>query len=509
MNQSKKVITLILVVTSIQLLLSVFSKEFIEYYPYFKNVNLLSDILAKEKSKKEISKIKRKRNYISGDSLPKNEFEAFEKKNSIIRFNADTISPALPNLSKKLIALSEGKNVKIRIAWFGDSQIEGDLITQDIRAQLQNYFGQQKGVGYVPISCISADFRKTAKVTTISDFKVDNFKKQEHSAGLFLSGYSFFSNKLEIDFKDNVNKDADQNTQKWLLYGKGDSISVRINDSVRKYPAYSEFNRILLGSGASNRAKFTVSSKRTPIFGVSSEPHSGIVLDNFSFRGITGLELKKINNSLLEDLGKSNYYDLIVFQYGVNLMFQPNDTDYDYYYNGMKPVIKKFQKNMPNTEFLLFSCSDRAFNYDGEWKTAIGIDSLIQTQASLAYDTGIPFYNLYQSIGGNGTIVKWADNSVQYAAKDYIHFSSKGAKVVSKIIFKALLNDYKKAVQLKKEGKTIITVSKLDSKKEEKNIEPKKEPKKLKNIKEKTKSTTVVKEEKEINIKIPVKSDSI
>jgi lysophospholipase L1-like esterase len=453
MNHSKKVITLILVVTSIHLLLSIFSKEFIEQYPYFKNVNLLSDILVKEKVKKEAFKNKEVESSVTEDSLPKNEFEAYEKKDILIRFNADTIAPALPKLAEKLIALSEGKNVKIRIAWFGDSQIEGDFITQDVREQLQNYFGQQKGVGYVPISCISSDFRRTAKVFTTGELNVDNFKKQEHNCGLFLSGYSFFSNNLEVIFKDNVKKSSTQITQKWLLYGKGDSISVKINDSVRKYAANSEFNRILVGSGVSNKAKFTVSAKRTPIFGVSSEPKSGIVLDNYSFRGISGMELKKINSNLLAEISKSGYYDLIVFQYGVNLMFQPNDTNYDYYYRGMRPVIKKFQNNMPNTEFLLFSCSDRAFNYDGEWKTAVGIDSLIHTQARLAFDTDIPFYNFYKSIGGSGTIVKWADSTVQYANKDYIHFNYKGAKAVSKIIFKALLNDYQKAVLQKKAGK--------------------------------------------------------
>ena len=124
-----------------------------------------------------------------------------------------------------------------------------------------------------------------------------------------------------------------------MLYGRGDTISVKINDSVVKLPANSEFNRVLIGSGVSSKAKFTLYAKHTPVYGVSSEPQSGIVLDNYSFRGITGVELKKISSSLLAELDKIGYYDLIVFQYGVNLLFQPNDTNYDYYYRGMRPVI--------------------------------------------------------------------------------------------------------------------------------------------------------------------------
>lgn len=454
MNNSRKVITIILVVTIIQLTLSVFSNEFIDYFPSFKNVNLLSDILVEGKSKNNLHKKHKKSGSNVVDGVVINDFDAYAKKGTLIRFNTDTLQPALSKFDEKLIALSEGKNVKIRIAWFGDSQIEGDFITQDIRVLLQNYFGSQKGVGYVPITSVSSDFRKTAKLFASGDIRADNFKKSDGNSNLFFSGYSFFSNDLNVDFTDNTTKG--QATQKWLLYGKGDSISVKIQDSIRKYPADKSFNKILISSAASNKVKFNVVSNKTPIYGVSSEPKSGIVLDNFSFRGITGIELKKLNSDLLAEINRSGYYDLIVFQYGVNLMFKPNDTNYDYYYRAMRPILKKFKNNMPNTEFLLFSCSDRAFNYDGEWKTAVGIDALIDTQARLAYDNDIPFYNFYNSIGGKGTVVKWADTTPQLANKDYIHFNFRGAKIAAKTIFNAIIHDYEKAVKWKKGNKPIV-----------------------------------------------------
>lgn len=449
MNHNRKVVLFILVVISIHLALSVFSNTFIGYFPSFKNVNLISDIAVKPNNKKvknnQIQLVAAPSPYDS----PVNNFDAYLKKGTLISFNQDTINPALKKFTDKLMALSANKKVKIRIAWFGDSQIEGDFITQDLRELLQNYFGQQKGVGYVPISSISADFRHSAQLLTVGEITSDNLKKQHTNSNLFLSGYSFFSNDLQVDFKDNVRRNNDQITQKWLLYGKGDSIAVKINDSIRKYPADKDFNRILVGSGVSNKAKFQVMSNKTPLYGVSSEPETGIVLDNFSFRGITGVELKKVDSKMLQEINNSGYYDLIVFQYGVNLMFKPNDTNYDYYYRAMKNVLKKFKANMPDTEFLMLSCSDRAFNYDGQWKTAIGIDSLINTQAKLAYNNKLAFYNFYQSIGGNGTIVKWADSTVKLANKDYVHFNFRGSKSVAKIIYKALINDYNKALKLK------------------------------------------------------------
>lgn len=444
MNNNKKVIILIVSVTVIHLLLSLFSTNFIADFPSFKNVNLISEITVKKKPEplKKIVKIARP---IPVDSLTFTNFEDYKKKGTILAFNADSLQPSLKNLSEKLRLLSQNKKVKIRIAWFGDSQIEGDFITEDLRKLLQNYFGQQKTVGFVPIQSVSAEFRHSAKITALGYLKADNFKRMDGNSSLFFSGYSFFTDDLTVDFKDNSNQGATERSEKWLLYGKGDSIAVKINDSIIKYPANSDFNRILLGNGTSNRAKFQVISNRTPLYGISAEPASGIVLDNFSFRGITGVELKKINASLLAKLNETGYYDLIVFQYGVNLMFKPNDTNYDYYYRAMKPVLKKFKNNMPDTEFLILSSSDRAFKYENEWKTAIGLDSLVYTQARLAHDNNMPFYNFYQSIGGEGTIVKWADSTTQLANKDYVHFNFRGSKKVANIIFKAIINDYQKA----------------------------------------------------------------
>ncbi|QYS86219.1 hypothetical protein JJC03_14905 [Flavobacterium oreochromis] len=176
-------------------------------------------------------------------------------------------------------------------------------------------------------------------------------------------------------------------------------------------------------------------------------------MDNFSFRGITGVELDKISTELLQKLNQENYYDLIVFQYGVNLMFRPNDVNYDYYYQKMTPLIKKFKKEMPKTDFLIFSCSDRAFKYNNEWKSAIGIDSLIKTQARLSYDNKIPFYNLFLSMGGKGIMKKWVDTIPTMASKDYIHFNSRGSKVVAKTIFKSIQKEFDKVKNKKQKNK--------------------------------------------------------
>ncbi len=455
MNNNRKVLVFIVLVTFIYLLLSVFSNTITLYYPNFKNVNLLSEICLKKVPKNKTNLVNSQK-FVSDTFLHK-VFENYLKKGTIVSFDSDTLNPSLKKFNAKLLQLAHGEKVKIRIAWFGDSQIEGDLITKDVRVLLQNYFNKKSGVGFVPITSIAGDFRQTAKVDTFGDLQADNFKNMNAESNLFLSGYSYFSDNLSINFKDNVTKDVLQKTQKWLLYGKGDSIIVSKNGDSTKYPANNSLNKILLSDSPSNRQKLRVYTNRTPIYGLSSEPDYGIVLDNFSFRGISGDNLKKISNAILYQTNTTQSYDLVIFQYGVNLLFKPNEVNFDYYERMMNPVLNKFKTSLNKADFLIFSCSDRAFKYNGNWETAIGIDSLVKLQSKLAFKHDMAFYNLYQSIGGKGTVVKWADSTYQLANKDYIHFNSRGATKVANLIFKALIQDYKKAE--KQASKTLKTVS--------------------------------------------------
>jgi lysophospholipase L1-like esterase len=420
--------------------LSYFSKEIICYYPNFKSIDIFSDIVSKtivKRKHKVIKVVKPINEEIVNDSVY--NLDDYNIGNSLINpWEKNKLS--LIKLQRKINQLSQNKNVKIRIAWFGDSVIEGDLVTQQLRELFNNYFKSNIGVGFLPINTVSSQYRLTGTVNTIGDYQTYNFKK--NPVNLYLSGYSYKSSNLELTVHDGVKKNPSQNLQKWLYCGKGDSLQIEFNNQIKKIDVSKHLNKILIDNSPSKTVKFKIINNTSPLYGVSLEPESGIIIDNFSFRGITGVELKKINDSLLDDINGIESYDLIVFQYGVNLLFSPKLNNFDYYFDLMNPVLKKIKKRLPNSELLIIGTADRAFKYEGEWKTAIGIDSLIKTQSQLAFENKIPFLNLYKSMGGEGSIVKWANSKPSLANKDYIHFNRKGADEVAKIIFNTIINDY-------------------------------------------------------------------
>ena len=64
----------------------------------------------------------------------------------------------------------------------------------------------------------------------------------------------------------------------------------------------------------------------------------------------------------------------------------------------MTPVLEKFISAFPKTDILLVSSADRAFRYNGEYQTAKGLPNLIETQAKLAYDHHLAFFNLFETM---------------------------------------------------------------------------------------------------------------
>ncbi len=470
MNYHRKVVVFTLVTTLILLLYSLFAAV---YHPTFlslnlDNISLISEIVhgsappsVQDTASTPVaftdSLPEMPADTTSHGPLPPRVLEKYNIPKTITAFSSDTSLPALPETMRKLHELKQGKKGKVRIAWFGDSMIEGDLLTQTFRKRLQQYFGGF-GVGFIPATSLSAPFRTTANHKWTGDWKEENFKTKELTGNLFLSGHLFYTGNGTLNIKDLTVKDSIQLLEKSLICGPvSGSLALSVNGQMHQYNAGKKVNRILLDSSKNHSIEVALANDHVPVYGISMEPQTGVVVDNFSFRGITGLELGKLDTTFLKVLQEENTYDLVVLEYGANLMFRPEDNEYSWYYKHIIPVVRKLQQAMPHTEFLIISTSDRAFRYGEVWKTAIGIDNLVKTQAELAYGNGTAFFNMYKSMGGAGTIVKWADSSTPTLAnKDYIHPNLRGADVLGNMFYDVFMKDYNKWTPAPKENDNYV-----------------------------------------------------
>lgn len=64
---------------------------------------------------------------------------------------------------------------------------------------------------------------------------------------------------------------------------------------------------------------------------------------------------------------------------------------------------------------------------------------MVATQKEIARSHKVAFWNLYEAMGGENTMVNWVEGDTVLAAKDYTHLNTKGAKRVGDLFFNKLM----------------------------------------------------------------------
>ncbi|MBN1338483.1 MAG: hypothetical protein JXA03_04120 [Bacteroidales bacterium] len=383
----------------------------------------------------------------------------------------DTLSPVsgLKYFFSALSDLKNGRRKQVRIAWFGDSMIEGDLIVMTFRNEMQKTYGGQ-GVGFVPVTSPVAGFRITVKHSFSEAWKSWNIIQHKDSPfpfGLTCTAYtadtSVEGDRAWVTYSGG---NAFQRTftfpQGSLFFGKRpetrDSLStyspedtatvqVWTGDSlIREIPLITDhiLNRIELFNTPLKEVTLQIGCDTSlPFYGVDLGGPTGVNVDNFAFRGNSGYGLMSVENEMLCAFRDLMQYDLIVMQYGTNVM-SPGTMDYGWYGNAMNFVYGKLKKTFTRSSILVISVGDRAIRENLDMVTDPGIPILLEIQKKSALENGLAFFNLFEAMGGAGSMKNWVEKEEPWANPDYTHLNFKGAREIAGLIYNYLHAEYNK-----------------------------------------------------------------
>ncbi len=381
--------------------------------------------------------------------------------------------PDRPPLSRFLAALQnldmQPDKSRVRIAYFGDSMIEGDRITQSLRNDLQKTYGG-RGVGFVPVIYANYGDRRTIWHRFSSDWEDMNFMKPTRPKyGLGISGEYFLTSQPKTAGRTWVRyKGSDEynSTEVFdhvrLFYGRQgdgsqnqDNYFVAVRTDAGKDTFYlrgkSLVNEQLISTQPTEEVKLNFRiPEDMPVFGLSFESSSGIFVDNFSARGHSGMNLIEIPGDNLSEFSALLDYDLIVLQFGLNVV-STRRKNFSSYEKGMKRVVEHFQKHAPQADILIVSVSDKSTRIKGSLQTDPSVPLIVKAQEHVARQTRSGFLNLYQRMGGRNSMIQWVKSNPSLARNDYAHPNRRGAVKVGNIVKRFIMEEYA-AYQ----GKTLI-----------------------------------------------------
>jgi lysophospholipase L1-like esterase len=361
---------------------------------------------------------------------------------------------------EKLYQLETHQNGNVRIAYFGDSMTDGDMIVQDFRANYQEKFGG-RGVGFVPITSESAASRSSITHQYSSNWKTQSYLNVKNPLRSFgVNGHVFFANDTAktvwVKYKANKGKFTASLDHPTVFYGsaanKEGQIAYQIGaDTIyKKLVANNVLNTLTLSQNSLKSVKVDfIKADSIPIYGFNFDDGKGVHVDNFSQRGNSGIPISKFDVKTMKAFQEKLNYDLIILHYGTNVL-NYGTKDYTWYDKSMTRTINRLKACFPGVAILVISTADKATKYDLEMKTDSAVVPLTNAQKQYAIKTKSGFVNLFALMGGDGSITKWTEEEPALANKDYTHFNFRGAKKVAALLYDQLDKGYQQFKILRK-----------------------------------------------------------
>lgn len=330
--------------------------------------------------------------------------------------HVDTTSDSRVYLRSFYASLQQTGERKVRIVHYGDSQIEEDRMTQQIREKMQSRYGGA-GVGLMPLA-------QTIPSRTVHQELIVNGRKVSPQT-----------------LKRNIVYGPKRDQRSDGLYGVMGQVTI-MNDSLVRgseeittictpLDAGPRYSRVKVWADSS--VHYTANgdtlflSGRGGVYGLSQESPTGVIVDNIPMRGCMGNVFTRISASQLQRFYADENVRLIIMQFGGNAIpSNEKATTIQAIVAGLREQVRYLHRCAPEASILFIGPSDMLTVIDGEKQTYPMVPYMDRLLRKMAKEEQIAYFSLYQWMGGRGSMMRWQE--IGLAGSDGVHFMRSGAR---------------------------------------------------------------------------------
>ncbi|WP_263382568.1 GDSL-type esterase/lipase family protein [Granulicella arctica] len=351
----------------------------------------------------------------------------------------------------QLNAPASDKARHVAILHYGDSPTTADLITGDVRALLQQRFGDA-GHGYLLIAKPWAwyghrDTDITGHGWTIST-AVGKMRADTYGTGgaSFQGAAGGASSHITL-------KDAAQSSMElsYLAQPEGGSVLVTADDaagagqpvatistaSETREPAWKS---VELPEGT-KAVDIKAGTGHVELFGETFEKaQRGVLYDSLGLNGASTTVLSRgFNPEIWAAELRHDAPALVIINYGTNESSFGSFVDKQYE-GELRTAIGRIRNALPNVSILVMSPMDRGERSGIDEIVTMGtIPRIVAIQKRVAADTRCAFFDTFNAMGGDGTMSRWYTGKPRLVAADLIHPTPQGASIIAQIFVKNLM----------------------------------------------------------------------
>lgn len=337
----------------------------------------------------------------------------------------------------------------VRIAILGDSFIEADILTADLREKLQQSYGGS-GAGFAPMASPLTAYRRTIKTQSKgwSSYNIMQRRAAPQQArdNFYVSGWVCQPTPGAHTRWENTSArerlDTCSAARIFFISPRDSRVAVVLNDTLRhefSIDGDEAVRQLTVEAPRIRSLEFHVLSGVEGFIGYGAVFESdGMVIDNYSVRSNNGQAMFWTNPSVNAQINAMLGYDLVVLQYGLNIM-QQGVRNYSSYTNQIEKMVGFVRQCFPGAAMLILSVSDRAVKTDSGIAQMDAVPHMVSSQRQAAQRTGTAFWSTADAMLAQGGMVRFVANG--WAGKDFTHINYAGGRRIAWSLADAL-NSY-------------------------------------------------------------------
>lgn len=338
-------------------------------------------------------------------------------------------------------ASARSRDEVVRVLHYGDSQIEMDRISGNLRTWMQSHFGGG-GPGLLPaiqtVASYAVSQSASGPFTLYSSY--GDGARARGNYGLMLKCYRLTGNGT-FTANATTNKRSDSRVKRFsrvtLLYNDHDGrFRATLTDRKNKYDSTCAS----VGPGIhamhwktdSATTSLRLNMQGTAdIYGVMIDNGPGVSVDNIPLRSSSGDQFTLVTDSVLRKCYLNSNVGMIILQFGGNSVPAIYSTAaINKYCTAMQKQIRRVKSTCPNATLLFIGPSDMSHSYGGSLQTYKLLPALIDSLRNMCVRNNVAYWDLYEVMGGRNAMVAWVRKG--WAGPDYVHFTTAGANYVGK-----------------------------------------------------------------------------
>lgn len=371
-------------------------------------------------------------------------------------------SLALLPLYKKLYELQSTGKGRVNIAHIGDSHIQADNFSGNVRQHFHLDFGNA-GRGLIfPYRLAKSneplDYKTTSPVKW--DYKRNVFMDQPMPIGI--SGYTIRTTDtaasilLWLKGQRTLNYGANKLT---IFHERGpNSFDLAVYDTLHHELG---FVNMLSTSDTPYTSVLNFDSTYTKLIirpcpkdsNQRSEQIYGMLLENgrpgvlYNMIGVNGAEFRHYNRS--QFFAEQFSYlgsDLVIISLGTNEGFNYKAFNAAAFYVQIDSLVSSIQRNNPGVCILLTTPGD-SFKRAGR-KGRVKNPAIVEVRNTIiqyAKDKNLAWWDWFEACGGYGAMAKWY--AAGMADRGRVHYSRKGYEIQGELFYKAMMKGYVRYVK--------------------------------------------------------------